>query len=67
MVMAHTAANVAVVEGGADSLGSLISWVDDAGDVGHGDQVTCAPFLQSKVLDIAVPSTFQGDLFVDDV
>ena len=52
--MAHAAADMAVVECGADCLGCLVGRVDHAGDVGHGDEATSVPVLEGKVLDVTM-------------
>jgi hypothetical protein len=55
------------VEGWSDSLGRLISWVDNAGDVCHLYNASGAPFLESKVVNIAMACALGGDLLIDDV
>jgi hypothetical protein len=56
-----------VVESRSDSLGHLVSWVDDAGDVCHLHKASGAPFLEGEVLNIAMACAFGGDLLIDDV
>jgi hypothetical protein len=66
-VMAHTAADVAVVESRANSLCCLIGRVDDARDICHLNQTARTPILKGKVLYVYVTGTFRGHFFVDDV
>jgi hypothetical protein len=67
MVMAHAVADVAIVKCRANGLGSLISGVDDAGDICHFNQATSMPILKGKILYVYMTSTFRGHFFVDDV